>query len=124
MAARPRRVANRLGREHASRREGPAKLDVLVTPVLGVTLEIVDPQAKPAVPLDRARQLARDPLHLAPAVARVQDQCLDVAREQHRSVDLRFDVVVEQVLFVGFGQRNERHAGAVPNEMGSKKLSG
>ncbi len=110
-------VADDAGGDEAAVGDGGAEVGVLRAAVVGVPAQCGDGEAVAGVPGEGEGQAPGGRLHRCAPVARVQYQRLHVPVEQHTPVHMGLDVVVQGVLLVGLGERDQRH-GAGHAEVG------
>jgi hypothetical protein len=104
-------VSDGLGIESAVGRDLDSQVDVLLSAVVRVALQMIDAESETGMPLDRTWESASRILHDRAAIAWIENQCLDVTVEPERSVNLRLDVAIHGIEAVGLGQFDEREAG-------------
>lgn len=105
-------------------RDLPAQCHEPRAAVVGMARQLVGGQAESAVPRGRARESGREFFDPRAAIARIQDQRIDIPVQPHRAVDLCLNVVVE---FIDVGRKRERDQpmrSATPKCVGSSLLSG
>ena len=66
-------------------------------------------QTEARVPLDRTGELAGQRLDFGIPKTGIEYECLDVGGESERTVDVRFDVVIEDVVAISLRELDKCH---------------